>query len=116
MRRPAHRSGCTQPALSLPRLRRCAARPAGHYRQNVANAEQGGSGGRGAVRRVRVRRSVRGDGAARAPGWGADMADKSPRQQMSKKSGKSLKEKRAEKHAKADAKNTTQIVPPAKKR
>jgi hypothetical protein len=45
------------------------------------------------------------------------MADKSPRQQMSKKSGKSLKEKRAEKHAKADAKSsTTQIVPPAKKR
>ena len=28
------------------------------------------------------------------------MADKSPRQGMSKKSGKSLKEKRAEKHAK----------------
>jgi hypothetical protein len=34
------------------------------------------------------------------------MADKSPRQSMSqKKTGKSLKEKRAEKHAKADAKN-----------
>jgi hypothetical protein len=31
------------------------------------------------------------------------MADKSPRQTMSKKSGKSLKEKRAEKHAKAAA-------------
>lgn len=29
------------------------------------------------------------------------MADKSPRQGMTKKSGKSLKEKRAEKHAKA---------------
>ena len=33
------------------------------------------------------------------------MSDKSPRQGMSKKSGKSIKEKRAEKHAKADAKN-----------
>jgi hypothetical protein len=29
------------------------------------------------------------------------MADKSPRQTMSKKSGKSLKEKRADKHTKA---------------
>ena len=31
------------------------------------------------------------------------MADKSPRHSMSKKSGKSLKEKRVEKKAKADA-------------
>jgi hypothetical protein len=36
---------------------------------------------------------------------------------MSKKAGKSLKEKRAEKHAKAEAKSkTTQIVPPDKQR
>lgn len=42
------------------------------------------------------------------------MADKSPRQHKSE--GKSLKEKRAEKHAKADAKNHPDIVPPAKKR
>ncbi len=42
------------------------------------------------------------------------MADKSPRQTMSKKAGKSLKEKRAEKHAKADAKNKIEIVPPSK--
>jgi len=36
---------------------------------------------------------------------------------MSKKAGKSLKEKRAEKHAKAEAKNKTpQIVPPSKQR
>jgi hypothetical protein len=34
------------------------------------------------------------------------MSDKSPRQIMSKKSGKSLKEKRAAKHAKAAAKLT----------
>ena len=32
------------------------------------------------------------------------MSDKSPRQTMSKKSGKSLKEKRAAKHAKTTAK------------
>lgn len=32
---------------------------------------------------------------------GPVMSDKSPRQTMSKKSGKSLKEKRADKHAKA---------------
>lgn len=43
------------------------------------------------------------------------MADKSPRQHMSKKAGKSLKEKRAEKHAKVDAKNKTEIVQPGKK-
>jgi hypothetical protein len=35
---------------------------------------------------------------------------------MSKKAGKSLKEKRAEKHAKAEAKSKTQIVPPGKQR
>jgi hypothetical protein len=44
------------------------------------------------------------------------MADKSPRQHLSQKAGKSLKEKRAEKHAKADAKSATQIIPPTKKR
>ena len=42
------------------------------------------------------------------------MADKSPRQHLSKKAGKSLKEKRAEKHAKADTKSKTEIVPPRK--
>jgi hypothetical protein len=34
------------------------------------------------------------------------MSDKSPRQGMTKKSGKSLKEKRADKHAKSAAKTT----------
>jgi len=43
------------------------------------------------------------------------MADKSPRQHMSKKVGKSLKEKRAEKHAKAEGGNRIEIVPPGKK-
>lgn len=43
------------------------------------------------------------------------MADKSPRQHLSKKAGKTLKEKRAEKHAKADAKNKSPIVPPTNK-
>ena len=41
------------------------------------------------------------------------MSDKSPRQGMSKKSGKSIKEKRADKHAKAAGKSDTPdaIVP-----
>ena len=46
------------------------------------------------------------------------MADKSPRQHLAKKAGKSIKEKRAEKHAKADAKNNVnkvEIVPPGRK-
>jgi hypothetical protein len=46
---------------------------------------------------------------------GATMADKSPRQHMSKKAGKSLKEKRAEKHAKA-ATSKTEIISQGKKR
>jgi hypothetical protein len=37
------------------------------------------------------------------------MSDKSPRQSMSKKSGKSIKEKRAEKHAKAAGSSTTAV-------
>ncbi|HEY6932119.1 MAG TPA: hypothetical protein VI452_01870 [Marmoricola sp.] len=44
------------------------------------------------------------------------MADKSPRQHMSKKAGKSLKEKRAEKRQKAAAENKTHVVPPGKHR
>ena len=42
------------------------------------------------------------------------MGDKSPRQHLSKKSGKTLKEKRAEKHAKLDSKNKIEIIPPKK--
>jgi hypothetical protein len=42
------------------------------------------------------------------------MGDKSPRQHLSKKSGKTLKEKRAEKHAKLDAKNKIEIIPAKK--
>lgn len=41
------------------------------------------------------------------------MADKSPRQHLSKKAGKSLKEKRAAKHAKEDDK-TRSAIPPTK--
>ncbi len=44
------------------------------------------------------------------------MADKSPRQHMSKKAGKSLKEKRAEKRGKSEAADKPTIVPPAKRR
>ncbi|WP_281390769.1 hypothetical protein [Nocardioides mesophilus] len=42
------------------------------------------------------------------------MADKSPRQHLSKKAGKSLKEKRADKHAKTEA-SKTEFLPPGKK-
>ncbi len=42
------------------------------------------------------------------------MADKSPRQHLSKKAGKSLKEKRAEKHRKVESKNKAHIIPPDK--
>jgi hypothetical protein len=46
----------------------------------------------------------------------AAMADKSPRQHLSKKTGKSLKEKRAEKHTKQAAKESqTRLVPPRKR-
>lgn len=41
------------------------------------------------------------------------MADKSPRQRLSQKPGKSIKEKRAAKHAKADAKDNRPIIPPS---
>lgn len=44
------------------------------------------------------------------------MADKSPRQHLSKKAGKTLKEKRADKQGKANAKSKIEIVPPSKKR
>ena len=37
------------------------------------------------------------------------MADKSPRQHMAKKASKSIKEKRADKHAKAQAKDHLDI-------
>lgn len=43
------------------------------------------------------------------------MGDKSPKSHMSTKA-KTLKEKRADKHAKADAKEHTEIVPPKAKR
>jgi hypothetical protein len=55
------------------------------------------------------------EAGSRFPPKGAVMADKSPRQHLSKKAGKSLKEKRAEKHLKVEAKNKTEIVPPGKK-
>lgn len=43
------------------------------------------------------------------------MADKSPRQHMSKKAGKSLKEKRADKRAKSDTGASSEIFSPGKK-
>jgi hypothetical protein len=44
------------------------------------------------------------------------MSDKSPRQGMAKKSGKSLKEKRADKRAKSDNTSQTDALLHAKKR
>lgn len=44
------------------------------------------------------------------------MADKSPRSSMSKKSGKSLKEKRADKKGKASGAGDPEIVAGVKKR
>ena len=44
------------------------------------------------------------------------MADKSPRQHPSKKAGRSIKEKRAEKHAKAAQQNQVQSTLPDKKK
>lgn len=42
------------------------------------------------------------------------MGDKSPRQHQSKASGKSIKEKRAEKRAAADGSTHTSVVPPGR--
>ena len=63
----------------------------------------------------RGRRTVNSAEPSRLPDQGAAMADKSPRQHMSKKAGKSLKEKRAEKHAKAEAQSKIEIIPHGKK-
>jgi hypothetical protein len=43
------------------------------------------------------------------------MSDKSPRNSMTKKSGKSLKEKRAEKREKSNPQSQPSIVPTGKK-
>jgi hypothetical protein len=44
------------------------------------------------------------------------MADKSPRQHLAKKAGKSIKEKRADKHAKSAAKSSADASDAVKKR
>jgi hypothetical protein len=44
------------------------------------------------------------------------MSDKSPRQSMSKKSGKSIKEKRAEKRTKGVEESVTDKIHPPKKK
>jgi hypothetical protein len=46
---------------------------------------------------------------------GATMSDKSPRQHMTKKSAKSIKEKRAEKRAKGHEKSFSESLDPKKK-
>jgi hypothetical protein len=55
-------------------------------------------------------------GAIQAPDDGASMSDKSPRQGMSKKSSKSIKEKRAEKRNKAHPESLSEQIHPTKKR
>ena len=52
------------------------------------------------------RRRVEASGPLRALYEGLTMSDKSPRQGMTKKSGKSLKEKRADKNTKSAAKTS----------
>lgn len=54
-------------------------------------------------------------GANQAPHQGATMADKSPRQHLSKKAGRSLKQKRADKRARAEGKSRTETVTPDRK-
>ncbi len=44
------------------------------------------------------------------------MSDKSPRQSMSKKSGKSIKEKRAEKRSKGSEETFSDTIHPTKKK
>lgn len=44
------------------------------------------------------------------------MSDKSPRQSMSKKSGKSIKEKRADKRAKGSEETVTDKIHPPKRK
>ena len=44
------------------------------------------------------------------------MSDKSPRQSMSKKTGKSIKEKRAEKRGKGSADGLADTIHPSKKK
>jgi integrase len=60
--------------------------------------------------------SIRGVGTIQAPNRGVAVSDKSPRQTMTKKSGKSLKEKRAAKHAKAKHASSTEALLNVKKR
>jgi hypothetical protein len=57
-----------------------------------------------------VRRRLNASGPLRPPTIeGPTMADKSPRQAMTKKSGKTLKEKRAVKKAKADHRTSSAV-------
>ena len=54
-------------------------------------------------------------GAIQASDKGAPMSDKSPRQGMSKKSGKSIKEKRADKRNKRSEETFSDKLHPSKK-
>jgi hypothetical protein len=62
------------------------------------------------------RSSIMGVGTIQAPCQGVAVSDKSPRRTMTTKSGKSLKEKRAAKHAKAKHASSTEAILNVKKR
>lgn len=68
--------------------------------------------GRGAPQRYRLDEQ----GPLRPPYQGVAMSDKNPRQAMSKKSGKSLKEKRADKRGQSDQSPSTDVIAHTKKR
>ena len=55
------------------------------------------------------------DGASQTPYEMSHMSDKSPRQGMTKKTAKSIKEKRAEKHSKASGSSIAAETPVKKK-
>jgi hypothetical protein len=59
---------------------------------------------------AKSRSRVEESGPARPHTNGAAVSDKSPRQHMTKNSGKSLKAKRAEKRAKADRQTSTEAT------
>jgi len=56
------------------------------------------------------------DGATQASDQGATMSDKSPRQSMTKKTGKSIKEKRADKRAKGQQDTFSEQIDPHHKK
>jgi hypothetical protein len=87
--------------------------------------DSAGQAGRGCLRTLGFAVSVMPNRRAYCPGYGAvqassqrdpPMSDKSPRQTMSKKSGKSIKEQRAEKRSKGTEETFSEKIHPTKKK